>query len=86
MTERITGRLTGAYRAGHPVGRYPGWVFTFEYDEEVIAALKAAVPSIDRSYDPQTHEWWVDQKHEDALLRLFPGFEAHLRQLSLFGD
>lgn len=79
----ITGRLTGAYRAGHPVGLYPGWRLSFDFNEDVIAALKAAVPAIDRSYDPETHEWWVSEQHEGAVLLLFPGFAGYLAQLPL---
>jgi hypothetical protein len=78
---QVTGRLTGAYRAGHPSGRYPGWAISFEFNEDVIAALKTAVPSLDRSYDPETHEWWIDEKYEEALVLLFPNFEGYLHQL-----
>ena len=80
---RVQGRLTGAYRAGHPAGRYPGWRLAFDFDEAVIKALKAAVPAIDRSYDPETHEWWVREERQEVILRLFPSFEGYLAQLPL---
>jgi len=74
--------LTGAVRKGNN-GR-PGWGFTFTFDQEQIEALKRAVPYLHRSYNDQSHEWWVAQEYEDTVLALWPEFEAYQRQLSLF--
>lgn len=82
--EQVTGRITGAYRAGHPGSKAPGWCITFDYDEDVITELKNTVPLHERSYNPDTHEWFVTAAFEDDLLRLFPGLEAYRQQLSLF--
>lgn len=81
----IKGHLTGAYRAGHPVTKQAGWTITFEYDEDVIVALKAAVPMHERSWNPDKEEWFVAEPHENDVLRIFPAFESYLHQLSLFG-
>ena len=74
--------LQQAYRGGHQ-GR-PGWRLAFTYDQDTIAALKALVPAVDRSWDEEHKYWWVASEYEDVLLKLFPGFSAHLHQTSLF--
>lgn len=77
----VTGHLTGAWRAGHPTGRYPGWNITVKFDADVVKALKKAVPWTHRTYDEETNIWWVDVKYEGALLQLFPGFLAYQSQI-----
>lgn len=75
--------LKAAYRRGDGQKR-PGWAIQFAYDPEVIEALKKAVPPQFRSWDDELKEWWVHVDYEDALLRLWPDFEAYTRQMSFF--
>lgn len=75
--------LKQAYRRGDDQRR-PGWALQFDYDEEKIEALKAAIPAAFRSWNDETKEWWVHLDYQDAVLRLFPQFEGYLRQTSMF--
>lgn len=70
--------LKQAWRCGH-AGR-TGWRIAFEYDAETIEALKTAIPHTQRLWDADNREWWIDGEYEDAILTLFPGFEAFLNQ------
>ena len=79
--------FTCAWRGGSHRGR-PGWRLQFPYNEESIDALKAAIPAPDRewheSHTAAERYWWVAEEHQEQLPVLFPWFEAHLRQASLF--
>ncbi len=55
--DQITIRELGPFR----------WSLEFPYHEEFIAWLKARIPAVDRSYDPETHVWKVSG---DSDLRL----------------
>lgn len=74
-------KLQQAYRGGY--GERPGWWLHLTYDEDGIAALKAAVPATLRTWDERNKRWWVADEAVDAALRIVPGLEAHLRQGSL---
>ena len=71
------------YRGGDAQQR-PGFWFRFDYDEDTIAALKAAVPASDRTWDAERRLWWVSERYGEAALRVLPGLEAYLRQAALF--
>lgn len=71
--------LTECYRGGSTKGA-PGWRFAFRYDEDAIAALKAAVPSPYREWDEDEKRWWVSDEYVPELRRIFPGFEAYEKQ------
>ena len=75
--------LTEAYRGGDE-SRRAGWRIAFSYDVDTIAALKALIPAADRTWDEERKYWWVEESYEDVLLKLFPGFAAHLNQRTLF--
>jgi len=76
--------IKSAFRHGDSSGRRPGWRITWPYDPELLEIFKRDVPHQDREWDPEGGFWWVAQEHEETLLRLFPSFEAYLRQGSLF--
>lgn len=79
--------LQQAWREGL-AGR-PGWRLKFSFDQGAVDAIKERVPYRDgigqsRSYDEQKDKtWWVATDFIDRLTDVFPGLEAHLRQLPL---
>ncbi len=75
-------RFQIAYR-GKWEGR-AGWFVAFAYDAETVEALKRAIPHVDRAWDAENKIWWVSKDYEEDILRMFPGFEAHLKQPSMF--
>ncbi len=74
--------LTRAYRGGFE-GR-PGWWFSFDFNPELIAALKERIPATQRTWNEDRKEWWVAEACEPVLLGLIPAFEAYLKQGSLW--
>lgn len=54
----------GAYSAAGDI------VLGFPYHAELVAAIKARVPSNARSYDPQARLWWVARSHAGIAERL----------------
>ena len=71
------------YRGGDAQQR-PGWWIGFAYDEDTIAALKAAVPASERTWDQDRRLWWIAEAYGDAALRVLPGLAAYLHQPALF--
>jgi hypothetical protein len=39
-----------------------------DYDADFIAALKAAIPSADRAYDPDTTRWYTQPRHLETVM------------------
>ena len=72
--------LKMAYRKGHE-GR-PGWAIAIVPEPALLDSLKA-IPPADRSYDEETKEWWFSLSREADLIRIFPTFEAYLKQWEL---
>lgn len=79
----MTARLTAAWRAGNSEG-LAGWRFQFEFDQDAIDALKAAIPSECREWNPEEKWWWVSIEWEGRLIKLFPGLEAYRAQVPMF--
>jgi hypothetical protein len=74
----VSAPVTTAFRGGHK--GEPGWWFAFEFDEPTIEALKAEIPAECRSYDEETHRWWVCIEWVDVAIVILPGLEAYTRQ------
>lgn len=76
-------RLLTAWRGGDALGR-PGWWFAVAYDEDGVAALKAAVPATERTWSDARSAWWVADSAIDAAITVVPalaGFKAQGRLL-----
>lgn len=72
--------LRSCYPAGDADGR-PGYRIAFDYDAELVEALKAAVPHTEREWHPKpVLEWWISEQYEPELRRLFPDFETYANQ------
>jgi len=67
--------LTSCIKGGSDDQR-PGWLLQFQYDKNVVEALKAAVPHTEREWRPEALTWWVSEEHADAMKQLFTNFEA----------
>ncbi len=76
-------RFQVAYR-GQWEGR-AGWYIAFAYDPQTVEAFKRAIPHMDRAWDVENKIWWAAKEYEETLLRLFPDFEAHLKQPAMPG-
>ena len=62
----------------------PGWLIAFQYDADLVEALKRAVPHTDRSWYEDNREWFVKETYEPVLRRLFSNvdeFKSQLRML-----
>lgn len=73
--------LQQAYRGGYE-GR-PGWWLHLTFDADGVERLKATVPASQRTWDEEKKRWWVAESATDAVLKVVPSLEAHLRQGSL---
>ena len=76
-------RLTAAWRGGSSTG-LAGWRIQFAYDPETVEAVKLRFPTNAREWNEDGKYWWVAIEWERQLLKLFPGLEAYIRQVSLF--
>jgi len=63
--------LVGDFRPEADSGKRSGWAFTWpKYDagpaafRATLEALKRAVPSRDRSFDPASKTWWVREGYD----------------------
>ena len=67
--------LTLCIKAGDESMR-EGYLIAFNYDEQAVEELKRAVPHTERSYNPDSRQWWVSKAYEDTLDILFSNFDA----------
>ena len=49
-----------------------------DYDEDLIAALKKAIPSPERRWEPKYKAWIITRRHERLVIRLI---RKHLGEL-----
>jgi len=53
-----------------------GYMIAFNYDEQVVEALKSSIPHTERSYYPDSKQWWISAEYEYKLHQLFGNFNA----------
>jgi len=62
-----------------------GYYLRFDFDQDIIKALKDTIPWELREWNQETKTWWVDQRAEKSINDLFPGFmEQVASQMTLF--
>ena len=67
--------LKTCIKGGSIEGR-PGWLIQFDYNPEIIEALKQAIPHTSREWREETKTWWISEEYSDTLKSLFRNFEA----------
>ena len=58
----------------------PGWRIQFDYDPDLVEALKGQVPHTERKWNPEEKYWWVSDKYLNVLKQLFSNMEAFSAQ------
>ncbi len=69
------GNLSQCVKGGDANQR-PGYVIGFRYNQDVVEALKTAIPHTYREWRPDAGVWWVAQEYEHVLNELFGNFDA----------
>jgi hypothetical protein len=65
--------LRNWYKGGNSKGE-PGYFLEFDYDPEIVRQLKESIPSYLREWDAGKKRWWVDERCEVPVNKIFPGF------------
>jgi len=67
--------LIRCYVAGNDKGE-KGYLIAFEYDTELVEALKSRIPHTHREWRRSEKAWWVSEVYGNVLKELFSNFYA----------
>ena len=67
--------LTQCVKGGDANGR-PGWLIKFEYDAEIVEAVKKSIPHTEREWYPFSRTWWVSEQYAPVMSRIFSNFDS----------
>jgi len=65
--------LQAWYKGGNSKGE-SGYFLEFAYDADIIQRLKELIPFSLREWDAEKKRWWVDERCEVPVNKIFPGF------------
>ena len=67
--------LTQCIKGGSAANK-PGWLIKFNYNLELVEALKKRVHHTGREWREDSKQWWISEQYEDVLDQLFSNWYA----------